>query len=144
MDWNLLLLSYYRIWLVALFTEGVDWNQEKDSEFTETKESPSSQRVWIEIKYLTKDCSKIFVALFTEGVDWNKHKKPNFKSIKESPSSQRVWIEIRYISKYLTKDCSSPSSQRVWIEILNPTTANISDEVALFTEGVDWNKDIQQ
>ena len=83
--------------------------------------SPSSQRVWIEIKYLTKDCSKIFVALFTEGVDWNKHKKPNFKSIKESPSSQRVWIEI-----------------------LNPTTANISDEVALFTEGVDWNKDIQQ
>ena len=34
----------------------------------------------------------------------------------------------------------SPSSQRVWIEIIRPELEIEFNDVALFTEGVDWNK----
>ena len=79
--------------------------------------SPSSQRVWIEIR--TKSVNvyynnvalftegvdwntltqflffTIFVALFTEGVDWNKVLLFIQDRYNPSPSSQRVWIEIQ-------------------------------------------------
>ena len=79
--------------LVALFTEGVDWNTNfvirKHRKcgrplhrgcglkyffnllFLMLLESPSSQRVWIEIEIIEANALFEKVALFTEGVDWN-------------------------------------------------------------------------
>ena len=78
-----------------------------------------------------------------------------------SPSSQRVWIEIEIkntpvqsaLSRPLHRGCGlkfsgnmvhpilivSPSSQRVWIEIRTKSVNVYYNNVALFTEGVDWN-----
>ena len=79
-----------------------------------------------------------------------------------SPSSQRVWIEI-FAKLYDDLASMSPSSQRVWIEIIKSRLCNNVDnsrplhrgcglklkndmytptgvDVALFTEGVDWNR----
>ena len=105
---------------------------------------------------------RIDVALFTEGVDWNKNRKQSRKysnrrplhrgcGLKlylqrviapriESPSSQRVWIEIFTVPLHYNF-YGSPSSQRVWIEILKSVHQIKIYEVALFTEGVDWNID---
>ena len=101
--------------------------------------SPSSQRVWIEIKSgflkigdrqsrpLHRGCGLKF---FEEPVleKWDK----------KSPSSQRVWIEIS-VMPFFRASWASPSSQRVWIEIFLKSFVLLIVYVALFTEGVDWN-----
>ena len=61
--------------IVALFTEGVDWNFFFFFWWFFFSRSPSSQRVWIEIIGMSSSTSSLLVALFTEGVDWNKAKK---------------------------------------------------------------------
>ena len=81
------------IMTVTLFTEGVDWNSISALLMMSRKghplhrgcglklphcynmvkqlQSPSSQRVWIEIAFGAFADSGAFVTLFTEGVDWN-------------------------------------------------------------------------
>ena len=106
----------------------------------------------------------VIVALFTEGVDWNSlilcillyqtcrplHRgcglkffstRHTFGAIR-SPSSQRVWIEIycywlcwhAYYCRPLHRGCGLKSKPNVRLEL--------SDIVALFTEGVDWNNTV--
>ena len=76
---------------------------------TDKTESPSSQRVWIEIKWINSNLTDFSshplhrgcglkyddVALFTEGVDWNRLLLLQLLIFLVSPSSQRVWIEIK-------------------------------------------------
>ena len=102
-------------------------------------ESPSSQRVWIEI-WLTVDFFRMVkVALFTEGVDWNWHRtRPNYCS-QLSPSSQRVWIEIFFCLVALRAKSVALFTEGVdWNKNWSDTKMKIKN-VALFTEGVDWN-----
>ena len=122
---------------VALFTEGVDWNDYwfsfletvscrplhrgcglkfvKKSNLSLSMRSPFSQRVWIEIVSSSYPIVTTTVALFTEGVDWNigiRGKKWKFLvALFTEGVDWNLW--------------SFRKSSFCW--------------VALFTEGVDWN-----
>ena len=87
------IFSHSSIIIVALFTEGVDWN---------TSDIFLPQR--LQCRPLHRGCG-------LKSCISNPMPSANM-----SPSSQRVWIEISMplLSPELSK---SPSSQRVWIEI---------------------------
>ena len=85
---------------VTLFTEGVDWNTIAGKAKKYIQQSPSSQRVWIEMPKAWIKKSDIIVTLFTEGVDWNAISFIQLHTTTSSPSSQRVWIEITWNSLF--------------------------------------------
>ena len=109
-------LWWWRKIKVALFTEGVDWNHLAPPILTNTNESPSSQRVWIEIDFDS--------VIFDGATCRPLHRGCGLKSA----------CEVLENAKKM-----SPSSQRVWIEILMMMENKKVGCVALFTEGVDWN-----
>ena len=82
----------------------------------ENKESPSSQRAWIEIFLAGTIVVLEVVALLAEGVDRNFVVPVSYHTTAGSPSSQRAWIEIS-LHSYDCAEVVSPSSQRAWIEI---------------------------
>ena len=128
------------VWnMVALFTEGVDWNIFVNAQFAIIKRRPLHRGCGL--KYICKRpiCYNQAVALFTEGVDWNSH----------YAWWLFLWVNVALFTEgvdwnfagllFLKNRTLSPSSQRVWIEIAKrPGTCKIYP-VALFTEGVDWN-----
>ena len=102
--------------IVALFTEGVDWNWSYFFGFAS-----------ISCRPLHRGC----------GLKWG---VPDLLQRQRlSPSSQRVWIEIMTVWHSLLVITTSPSSQRVWIEMAYVIQSGELYVVALFTEGVDWN-----
>ena len=123
---------------VALFTEGVDWNISAPLSIDWKEVSPSSQRVWIEIKFLPKKSAVTPRRPLHRGcglkylypplsIDWGSRPLHRGCGLKSQPLNNSVFV-IR-----------SPSSQRVWIEILLRSFTVKTINVALFTEGVDWN-----
>ena len=102
--------------IVALFTEGVDWN--------------GSVKLII-------FCSK--VALFTEGVDWNIFgvdivwNKPDVALFTEGVDWNLIYI------LNLTLRNSRPLHRGCGLKYCKGISEAFSMLVALFTEGVDWN-----
>ena len=103
---------------VTLFTEGVDWNLKLKKSIKKLVRSPSSQRVWIEIR-----------------------SSSNFRALlKASPSSQRVWIEITcFWSTDSVGEVTLFTEGVDWNSNPKHMTINLWP-VTLFTEGVDWNQ----
>ena len=106
----------FRLYRVALFTEGVDWNSlwfetsisqycrplHRGCGLKSGKGNGKTYSVIVALFTEGVDWNGIgvrmdataSVALFTEGVDWNIKKNCWTLSLIWSPSSQRVWIEI--------------------------------------------------
>ena len=145
---------------VSLFTEGVDWNTH--ALFLTPRDeclplhrgsglkcngcrqgynpalSPSSQREWIEICNRCNGSDRT-VRLPLHRGSGLKSLYPVYRNgMDRSPSSQREWIEIAGYARS-ERGWKSPSSQREWIEISIVDGTASTDNVSLFTEGVDWN-----
>ena len=85
---------------VALLAEGVDRNVDHIGLISDTQQSPSSRRAWIEMRCDIMVTLLPRVALLAEGVDRNIPEPPGAHIRCASPSSRRAWIEMK----------SSPSS----------------------------------
>ena len=125
--------------LVALFTEGVDWNLTVEIFRNLVKMSPSSQRVWIEIcKRSWFFLSCFSVALFTEGVDWNSviicrrnNRRVALFTEGVDWNLSAYFLTVFFERRPLHRGCGLKSwFTAIW---------NSVSLVALFTEGVDWN-----
>ena len=106
----------YTIFLVALLTESVDWNNKLLEFIICAIKSLSSRRAGIEIPFEESSGMHFYVALLTESVDWNLLYNSFANNINRSLSSRRAWIEMQ--------------------------NRNVCDRrafVALLTESVDWN-----
>ena len=125
---------------VALLAEGVDRNANDTDKLKLGATSPSSRRVWIEIR------------------SW----ATRFSAPETSPSSRRAWIEMSGTSlparadavallaegvdrntnryKLFRRRGQSPSSRRAWIEITLTSSKHRVSSVALLAEGVDRNR----
>ena len=123
---------------VALFTEGVDWNMLWLLLLLLLLRRPLHRGCGLKYFCLFLLLTFLKVALFTEGVDWNTSIPLTLVVRGCRPLHRGCGLKLiqQYIQSLSNK---SPSSQRVWIEIQPLVSHETLGEVALFTEGVDWN-----
>ena len=124
--------------LVALFTEGVDWNSLILIALFLTVRRP-----------LHRGCGLKYIALVNKGESVRRrplHRGCGLKSFmpilsdstQGRPLHRGCGLKFKPRIDKLKLDLS-PSSQRVWIEIMSDAEQRLQAYVALFTEGVDWN-----
>ena len=135
------IFSHSSIIIVALFTEGVDWNTSDIFLPQRLQCRPLHRGCGLKLKMSKRRSASSRVALFTEGVDWNRvsailchqqtcrplHRGCGLKSVCRS---------------YRRNSQSRPLHRGCGLKFIVLPPPFLASVVALFTEGVDWNNTI--